>query len=158
MKRVKSLLGYTAAALTVLLAIATPFVLLGKFQNAIGGLGLRIHPTFSGGEVGQTVTRNGYRILVYRRVGQSSPLQRVEPFVQVQWTPAGALPERVSDEVDLDGDGRADVRVEFQKAGRAVDVTPLSGRYRAMHSAGVTSFSSLIASVNDSVVVRLPVE
>lgn len=39
----------------------------------------------------------------------------------------------------------------------AVDVTPLNGRYRAMHSQGVTSFSALIARVNDSIVVRMPV-
>jgi hypothetical protein len=33
-----------------------------------------------------------------------------------------------------------------------------SARYRPMHSRGVTSFSALIARVNDSLVVRIPLD
>jgi hypothetical protein len=158
MKRITSVLGYSGAILTVLLAAVTPFVLLGGFQSAIGSLGLKIHPTFSGGELSHTLVRSGYKIVVYKRVGRTTPLQRVEPFIQAQWTPVSALPPSVSDEVDLDGDGRADVRVAFAPAKLAVDVMPLDPRYHTMHSTGVTSFSQLIAQVNDAVVVRLPVD
>lgn len=158
MKTIKTVLGYSGAILTVVLAAITPFVLLGGFTNAIGALGLRIHPTFSGGEFSHAQPAPGYQIRVFKRVGQTTPLQRVDPFIQVHWTPAAALPASVSDTVDLDGDGRADVRVAFRPSELVVDVTPLDARYHAMHSAGVTSFSKLIASVNNAIVVRLPVD
>jgi hypothetical protein len=108
--------------------------------------------------VSHTVTRAGYRIVVYRRVGKTTPWQRIDPFVQLRWTPAADLPPAVSDEVDVDGDGKADVRVSFRPAELVVDAAPLDSRYRAVHSNGVSSFSKLIARVNESVVVRLPVD
>jgi hypothetical protein len=158
MKKLNSILGHSGAILTVVLAAASPFVLFGWFQNAIGGMGLRIHPSFSGGELSHTITRPDYRIEVFRSVGRTTPWQRVHPFIQARWTPAAGLPASVSDEVDLDGDGTPDVRVAFRPADLVVDVAPLDARYRAMHSRGVTSFSELIARVNDAVVVRLPVD
>ena len=78
--------------------------------------------------------------------------------VQASWVPAAGLPAAVSDDVDLDKDGKPDVRVRFKPADLAVDVIPPSPRYRPMHSNGVTSFSALIARVDDRIVLRLPVD
>jgi hypothetical protein len=157
MKTAGSIIGHGAAVLTVVLAALSPFVLFGWFVQAIGGMGLSVHPGYSGGELSHTITRPGYRILVYRRVGKTTPWQRIDPFVQLRWTPAANLPPSVSDEVDVDGDGREDVRVTFRTADAVMDTVPLASRFRAVHSNGVTSFSNLIARVNDSIVVRLPV-
>jgi hypothetical protein len=151
-------MGHGAAILTVVLAALSPFVLFGWFVDAIGGMGLSVHPAYSGGEVSHSITRPGYRILVYRRVGKTTPWQRIEPFVQMRWTPARNLPVSVSDEVDVDGDGKADIRVNFRPAEAVVDAVPLDARHRAVHSKGVSSFSRLIARVNDSIVVRLPLD
>ncbi len=158
MKRITSIFGHTGAILTVVIAAIGPFLLFGWFERAIGGLGLKIHPEYSGGELSHTITRPGYRILILKRVGKTTPWQRVEPFIQAQWTPVSSLPPSVSDDVDLDGDGKADVRVSFKPADLIVDATPLDPRYHKMHSKGVTSFSALIARVNDGIVVRLPVD
>jgi hypothetical protein len=88
-------------------------------------------------------------------------LQRVRAFVQVDWTPASALPAHVSDLVDMDGDGAADVRVTFDmprdaKVPLRVNVERLSSQYLAMHEVGKSGFSELIARVDDAVVVRIP--
>jgi hypothetical protein len=147
MKPLRSILGNTGAALT-------SFLLYGWFQRAIGAAHLRIDPTCSGGEISHVIERPGYRIVVNRPVPRRSPLQRVDPFVQVAWTPADKLPARLSDEVDLDGDGVPDVRVAIGNHPLVVDVTPLGARYRPMHSQGVTSFSALIARVKDTLVVH----
>ena len=61
-------------------------------------------------------------------------LERIEPFVQIVFEPADALPARVSEEIDLDGDGRPDVRVSFTvpadpNAPMRGDVTALNGKY-----------------------------
>lgn len=156
MKRLRSILGNTGAVLTLALAVIAPFLLYGWFQAAIGAARLHIDPTYSGGEISHVIQRPGYRIVVNRPVPRRSPLQRIGPFIQLAWTPAASLPARLSDDVDLDGDGAPDVRVAIDSHNLVVDVTPLGARYRPMHSQGVTSFSALIARVQDALVVRIP--
>ena len=156
MKKLRSILGNSGAALTLALAALTPFLLYGWFQSVIAGAHLRIDPTYSGGEISHVIERSGYRIVVNRPVPRRSPFQRIGPFVQITWTPAASLPANLSDEVDLDGDGVPDVRVAIDTRNLVVDVTPLGSRYRPMHSRGVTSFSALIARVKDGIVVRIP--
>jgi len=158
MTKLKSILGYSGAILTVALALVTPFVLLGWFTQGIGAMGLRIHPSYSGGEVSHTIQRQGYRILVYRRVGRTTPWQRVDPFVQARWTPGTALPATLSDDLDLNGDGKPDVHIVLDTVRMVVDAAPLGAGWRPLHSRGVTSFSALIARVDGDIVVRLPVE
>jgi len=157
MRKLRSILGNSGAVLTLALAVLAPFLLFGWFQSAIGAAHLRIDPTYSGGEISHVIERQGYRIVVNRPVPRRSPLQRIGPFVQITWTPADRLPARLSDEVDLDGDGVPDVRVAIDTQNLVVDVTPLGARYRPMHSRGVTSFSALIARVKDGIVVRIPI-
>ncbi len=156
MKKLRSILGNTGAWLALAAALLTPFVLLGWFQRAIGASRLRIHPVYSGGEIARVVDRGDYRIEVFRPVRRSSPLQRIGSFVQLSWKPAAHLPARVSDEVDVDGDGAPDLRVSFNPARMEVEVEPRDRRFQPMRSAGVTSFSALIARVNDAIVVRAP--
>jgi hypothetical protein len=89
-------------------------------------------------------------------------LQRETAFVQMDWRPATALPAHVSDLVDVDGDGKPDVRVSFDvpkdpKAALRVDVEALSPRYEAMRDVGRERYSRLIVRVDDAVLVRVPV-
>jgi hypothetical protein len=158
MKKLRSILGNSGAVLTLALAAVAPFLLFGWFQAAIGAAHLRIDPTYSGGEISHVIHRANYRIVVNRPVPRRSPLQRIGPFVQLAWTPAAGLPAHFSDEVDLDGDGTPDVRVAIDSQNLVVDVAPLGPHYRPMHSQGVTSFSALIARVNDSLIVRIPLD
>ncbi len=163
MSRIRPVLGYTGAALTLLAALLTPFLLYGWFQNVIGGAGLRIHPIYSGGEVSHVLKRGGYSILVNRPVLRHTPLERFDSFVQIAWTPASGLPERVADEVDLDGDGNPDVLVQFDvpkdpSLDLVADVTPRGGHVRPLHAKGAASLFALIARVKDTIVVRVPVK
>lgn len=158
MKKLTSILGHSGAIAALVVAVLGPFLLFGWFQTGIGAMGLKIHPSYSGGAVSCVVGRPGYRILVHERVGATTPWQRVAPFVQADWVPASALPAYVSDNVDVDGDGKPDFRVAFKPAELTVDAVALNPRYRPLHSRGVTSFSALIARVNDGIVVRIPVE
>jgi len=161
MHRIRPILGYGGAVLTLTAALLTPFFLYGWFEKVIGSTGLTIHPVYSGGEVSHVIPRGAYSILVNRPVLKTSPLQRHNSFIQLTWTPVAGLPAHVADEVDLDRDGRLDVRVEFdvpKDAERDLEVraTPLSGRVRAMYVKGTSSLFALIARVKDTVVVRIP--
>jgi hypothetical protein len=68
----------------------------------------------------------------------------------------------VSDEVDLDGDGRPDVRVSFTVPADASakmrgDVTALNGSYVSLGNVSDESFSRMVVRAGNQIVVRVPV-
>ncbi len=163
MKRIMPVLAYAAAALTIVAALLTPFVLFGWFTKGVGALGVHVDETYTGGDVAFEIPRPGYRIVVNRPVVPRALLPRVSPFVQLAWTPADALPRSVSDAVDIDGDGRADLRAAFAvpadpNAELRVDVASLSPRVVSVRGGTRTSFASPIARVGDRIVVRVPLQ
>jgi len=75
--------------------------------------------------------------------------------------PVSALPERVADPVDIDGDGRPDAVVAFEvprdtNTPVSAEITALTPVMQPVIAVTRESFSSAIARVGDSVVVRLP--
>ena len=161
MKRLTAVLGYTAALLTIAVAVGGPLVWFGVFSRAAAKTSLRIDPMYTGGEPARTIVRDGYQIVIYKPVPKRAPLAQAASFVQVVWKPASALPPAISEQIDLDGDGRPDCVVSFQvprdpRAKLRVNVEPLTALVQPMHSVGKESFSSLIARVNDTIIVRVP--
>jgi hypothetical protein len=159
-KRIIAVLAYVGAALTLVIAICVPFYLFGAFTNAVAHAGLHVDATYSGGTVARTIGRNGYQIAVYQPVWPRA-MQRIEPFVQIVFKPADALPARVSEEIDLDGDGQPDVRVSFvvpddPHAPLSGDVKALNGKYQSLDRAGGDSYSRLLVRVDNQVIVRVP--
>lgn len=153
-------LGYTAAALTMIAALLTPFVLYGLFSKGVAAVGFHVDEVYSGGPKLRTIANGVYTITVHRAV-YPHLLQSEKPFVQLDWSPAEKLPWRISDLVDMDGDGSPDARISFDiprdpKAALHVDVDPLNPRYASMHNAGKERFSRLIVRVDDAIVVRVP--
>jgi hypothetical protein len=161
MQRLNSVLGYTGATLTVVAMLVMPFVLFPLFQQDVAATGVEVDPVYSGGTTARVFQKDGYRIVVNRPVRSRAPLDRPAAFVQITWAPAGALPSHVADEVDLDGDGRADLTARFDvpadtTSALFVDVTPAGDMVRPLHRVSRDSFSSLIARVGVRIVVRVP--
>jgi hypothetical protein len=159
-KRLLAILGYTLAALTIAVAVVGPLFWFGFFSRAAARTSLRIDPTFTGGEPARIIAREGYQIVIYKPVPKRAPLSPTGSFVQIVWKPASALPATVSEPLDLDGDGRPDCVVSFQvsrdpQAKLRVTVKPLNNLVQPMNEVGKDSFSSLIARVNDTIVVRV---
>jgi hypothetical protein len=153
--------GYTAAVLTIVFAVVAPILCLGPISAAIGRAPLRIDPIYTGGEVARTIARPGYTIAIYKPVGKRGVLSGNTPFVQVTWKPAAALPARIVEAIDIDGSGRPDFIARFdvpraEKAPLFVDAEPLGARAIALHGVGIDSFCSMIARVNDAIVLRVP--
>jgi len=158
--KLRPILGYTAAGATLLVAMLTPFVLMGYFANGVAALPLQVDEVYSGGPKVRAITMGASSIDVHRPV-YPHLLQSEKPFVELDWTPVSALPQHVSDAVDIDGDGQTDVRVSFDvpsdpKAPMRVDVEPLNPRYQAMHGVGKERFSRLIVRVDNAILVRVP--
>ncbi|MGO8787835.1 MAG: hypothetical protein ACLQVL_10715 [Terriglobia bacterium] len=161
MKRLPAVLGYAAAILTIGVAVVGPLIWFGVFIHAAAKTSLRVDPVYSGGEPARTIARDGYRVVVYKPVPKRAPLSQSGAFVQIVWTPASKLPANISESVDLDGDGRPDCLVSFQiprdrKAKLHVTVEPLTTLVKPMHNVSDDSFSALIARVNDTIIVRVP--
>jgi hypothetical protein len=162
MAKLTTVLGYSAAGLTLLVMAAAP-VLLPTFTRAVAATGVQIDPAYGGGPVAHTIERGGWRIEVHQPVLPKAPLDRLGPFVQLAFRPLPALPTLIDEEVDYDGDGQADMRVRFElpadpAAKLYVDVTPLRPGVRALAHVEKESFAALIARLPDAVVVRVPLQ
>ena len=161
MKQAKTVLGYGAAGLTLVAMAIVPFVLMPVFTRAVAATGVRVSPVFGGGKPVATISKGTYSITVHQPVRSPAPLSRVEPYVQLTWAPASALPPRVADVLDIDGDGQPDLQVRFgmtgdKKASLLVDVEALNTKVRSLRQVSRESFSALIAHVGDAIVVRVP--
>jgi len=159
-ERLQSVLAYTGAGFMLLVAVSVPFVLMPAFTKVVGHAGVHIDAAYSGGTIARTIQRPGYRIVVYQPV-QPRLLEQIEPFVQIVFRPADALPARVCDEIDLDGDGRPDVRVAFAvpvdpRTPLRGDVTALNGKYISLANVAGESFSRLMVRTENGIVVRVP--
>jgi len=155
-------LGYTAAAGTVLMAVLVPFVLYGLFSKGVVAMGLHVDEKYSGGPTVRMVQKDGYSIAIHRQVNPHM-LESERPFVQMDWRPVKALPGHVSDLVDIDGDGQPDVHVSFDvptdpKAQVHADVVALNLHYEGLRDPGRETFSRLAVRVDDAIVVRDPVK
>ena len=161
MKRLLAILAYSVAVLTIAVAVLAPLVWFNFFTRAAARTPLRIDPLYSGGEPARTLARAGYQIVIYKPVPKRAPLSAAGSFVQIVWKPASALPASISEQLDLNGDGQPDAEVSFAAprdlhTPLRVSVKPLSGLILPLNEVGKDSFSSLIARVNDAIIVRVP--
>ncbi len=165
MQRFKAILGYSAAVLTIAVAVIGPLFWFGFFDRLAASSGLRIDPMYTGGEPAQvlhrTSERGNYDVVVYRPVAKRAPLAAGGEFLQVVWKPVSALPASVRERIDFEPGGRPGFIAAFdcprdEQATLRLDVTPLSPRVQVLKSVGRDDFTRLIARVNDTIVIRVP--
>ena len=127
MAKLKSILGYSAAALSILIMLVTIGAFIGNLGGAlISATGLVTSPNYSGGKVVQTIDHGAYQTEIHRPVFDALIGERREGFIQVAWRPVDALPARIDEEIDADADGQADFRIELDTATRQATLTPYS--------------------------------
>ena len=158
--RILALLAYTGAAVSLIVAACVPFVLMGLITKAVAHAGLHVDDSYSGGVIARTLSRSGYHIDVYQPV-RPRALQALDPFVQIAFRPAASLPARISEDIDLDGDGQPDARVSFTvpsdpHARPTGTVVALNSKYRSFAMPGSYSFSQLMVHSGDAILVRVP--
>ena len=165
MQRFKALLGYSAAVLTIAVAVFGPLFWFGFFDRLAAASGLRIDPIYTGGEPAQVLHRTGergnYDVVIYRPVARRAPLAQGGEFVQVVLKPASALPATIREQIDFDPGGRPGFIAAFdcprhEHATLRLDVEPLSPRVQALKAVRRDDFTRLIARVDDTIVIRVP--
>ena len=162
MNKLKSRLGYVAAGGTLVAMLVTPFVLIRLFTRLVASTGVSPDETFRGGELRERIDHGGYSVEIYRPVKPRALVPSTSAFVQVKFAPEGALPPHVHEALDVDGDGSPDAWVDFgvpadHRAPLYVDAEPIgASKVRALRHVSRDSLDSLIARVQDGIVVRLP--
>jgi hypothetical protein len=113
MAMLKSGLGYTWAALCLVIVLAT-FIGLGFWEGTLAkGTGIHVSARFSGGEVRQVIDHGTYQSSLHRLVFDGLVSDRTEGFVQIDWVPREkqSLPSILEEKFDIDGDGADEVTV-----------------------------------------------
>ena len=126
--RCKTVLAYTAAILVIPLVLALFVGLGGWMRLFVNATGLTVSPWYTGGSVVVVVPHGAYETRIHRPVFDALMGERSTGFTQIDWSPKEALPRQIDEELDLDGDGRADVRVRWNVPANKVEVQALSPR------------------------------
>lgn len=103
MGKLKQAAGYAwaAGAFAAAMAALPHYESLGR---RIAAAGFKISPVFSGGEIARTIDRGGYRVFIHRPVFDALLGENKDGFIQIDWGPAEALPEKIKENVALDGE------------------------------------------------------
>ena len=134
MSRFAKYVAYAWAFLAGPIVLAT-FMGMPSFTGKLVAItGLHVHPIYTGGEVAQTIDHGHYQTLVHRPVFDGLIRERDTGFVQIRWQAKDAnLPERIDEQIDFDGDGTADVRVQLNTITDTTTLDPLDSRVLAAH-------------------------
>ncbi len=147
MKKLQAVLGYSAATLMAPLVLAFFLLLVGGgLDTAVQtATGLTIAPSITGGEVVRTIAHGSYETQVHRMVFDGLIGERRRGFIQIDWAPLTRLPALIEEEIDADGDGKADFRMKVDTAARSSTLTPyaawvleLEGTYKRKESLAVS--------------------
>jgi hypothetical protein len=123
MSKLKAFLGYTFAALSPLIVLISFLGLDSMAEPFIAATGLTVSANFTGGEVVQTVDHAAYQAAIHRPVFDALIGERKEGFVQIDWAPLDALPSLFEEEIDANGDGEADMRLQVDTADEEATLT-----------------------------------
>ncbi|MBN1937481.1 MAG: hypothetical protein JW934_22680 [Anaerolineae bacterium] len=149
MAKLKSILGYLLASLSVPIVLATFMGMSFWSELLVDATGVTVSPWFTGGEVAYAVEHGAYHTDIHHPVFDALIGQRREGFVQVSWISAGVLPAQIDEELDLDGDGQADARVQLDTKAPRATLTSLSPWVLELEGT---------YTLNDGVAVRIQLE
>jgi hypothetical protein len=126
MEKLRAISGYALAVLTFPIVIV---MVMGAFGGPLGEVfievtGLETSANWTGGEVVQTIDHDTYHTQVHRMVFDALIGERKEGFIQVGWTPPDDLPAHIDEEIDADGDGKADFRIQVDTAKKESALAP----------------------------------
>lgn len=123
------MLGYTWGALCIVVVLAT-FFGLGFWPKALANAtGIKVSPIYTGGEVARVIDHGVYRTVVHEPVFDGLFTKRSEGFVQIDWVPTegNPLPEVIEEELDVDGNQTADLRIRIHPADGDCRLMPIAG-------------------------------
>ena len=132
MRKLRSIAAYTWAAAAVPIVLAAFMGMETWSKRLVAVTGLTVSPWCTGGEVLRTVDHGPYQTSIHRPVFDGLISECSVGFVQVEWGPPDRLPERIEEDIDLDGDGRPEFRVQLVPATAAITLVPYDQRVKKL--------------------------
>jgi hypothetical protein len=144
MDRIRSLLGYTVAWLAVPMVMAT-FIGMNFWSYQLANItGVKVSPWYTGGEEIRTIQHGSYQTILHRPVFDGLLWEKKEGFIQINWKPLNVVPAKLDEEIDWNGEGKADFRIEWDTQSNVVKLSPFSpqvlgleGYYRLKESLAI---------------------
>lgn len=129
MNRLKSILGHTWAILALPIILAT-FMGLDFWAKSLAKVtDVKISPWFSGGEIIRTLVHENYMTMLHRPVFDGLFGERKVGFIQINWVPLSEdLPPVINEEIDIEGDGKSDFRIQLNTLTNSVSFMDHSDR------------------------------
>lgn len=135
--RIKSKLGYTWAALGI--PIMLTFMLGMDFWMNLLFIdsGLKYSEGISGGEVKTVKDHQGYVAQIHKPVFEGYFRDTNSGFIQIDWITKKSFPEKILEDVDYDGNGTNDFRLELNTEDNTALLIPYSSTVRALSDENV---------------------
>lgn len=146
MDKLKKLMGYSLAWLSVQVVMATFLGWNFWASHLASATGVKVSPWFTGGEELRTIDHGSYKTVLHRPVFDGLLWDKQEGFIQVNFRSANPLPSTINEDIDIDGDGQKDFSVQL-------DVSKLQGSITP-HAPTVLGLEG-VYKVKDGVAVRV---
>lgn len=112
MIKLKAILGYIIAVLTLFVVLAT-FIGNDFFaRKFIDITSLKVSPLYTGGEIFKVISLEDCQLKIHKPVFQGLFSDRSNGFVEVDYESKN-MPQIISQSIDFDGDGKIDFSIKY---------------------------------------------
>lgn len=119
----KACLGYAASVLAILVSGSTFLGMNYYSHQLVSVTGLKISPWYTGGKVVKTMDRGLYKVVQHRAVFDGLIGKKAEGFVQIDFLPLNGLPDVVSEDIELNLDGKTDFHLVYDVSANSAALT-----------------------------------
>jgi len=123
MFKIRSFFAYIAAFGCIAVVLVTFIGNRAISEMLVSVTGVKVSPTFIGGDIVRVIDRKGYSVNIHAPVFQGLFSDRKNGFVQIDYT-GNSIPDSLNDDIDYDNDGTTDFIVSWEKSVLSVKVIP----------------------------------
>jgi len=125
MKKLKIILGFTWAAVCLLI-ILIMFPGLDSFSRQLAKLSfMKVNPTISGGDVARSVEYEDYTLNIHEPVFEALIGESSKGFIQLDWIWKDSIPVPVKDSIDFNMDDHIDFIISIDPLSERVHLDSL---------------------------------
>lgn len=122
----RSSIAYLFAFSLIPLVLVVLLGMGGLTAVFVHGTGVTVASRFTGGAVVRVVDHGRWCTRIHEPVFESLLGRPSCGFVQIDWAPKKNVPVRIGEEIDYDGDGKPDFRVDWRSPSGVPSVQALS--------------------------------
>ena len=130
MKKVKIIAGISWAFICLIVIIIL-FPGLNSFSVSVSKLPfMKLNPRYSGGEIARQMVVERCTLNIRKPVFNGFLRERNSGFVQLDWH--GIMPDTINDQIDYNGDGIIDFRIQIDRKDSKTVLEPVNNNVRSI--------------------------